>query len=218
VKRLNGRELQVYLVVVLRQSKSLIVVGSSGAGKTSLVQSVRTPEFEELVSVPLRLTTRERRNDDVVAENWHLSQEEFDERVANGTIWPHWLKPLGDTRSEQYGFDLTPLASRWNYERPELTVFSGNNALLRDPHASKFSLLNRSLIVVVTASPEVREARLAARSPDMPAEERAVRLQDDGSDLLSLPFRTLNIDTSDLTTEQGQDAFQSIVRTELSPH
>jgi hypothetical protein len=52
----------------------------------------------------------------------------------------------------------------------------------------------------------------------MPAEERAVRLQDDGSDLLSLPFRTLNIDTSDLTTEQGQDAFQSIVRTELSPH
>lgn len=187
-----------------KEISSIVVVGSSGAGKTTLVNSVRGPEYSDRLVVPRRFITRPPRGGDDRTENSYLPHVFFDESVNRGAIWPHWERWFGDGRREQYGFedpglDLHP------------RVYSANNAFMRRPNESVFSVLQTSVVVAVVADEDVRAARLSERSPDMSDDERAIRLGDDGLDILQNIARLEVIDTTNASPDQGRRAFQDVV-------
>jgi len=189
--------------------RSIVVVGSSGAGKTTLVNSVRGPEYSDGLVVPRRFITRPPREGDDRSENSYLPHDIFDEGVNAGTIWPHWERWFEGGRREQYGFQDYPSL---DFRR---RVYSANNAFMRRPSESVFSVLQTSVVIAVVADEDVRAARLRERSPDMSDDERAVRLSDNGLDILQNVARLEVIDTTDASPEQGQRAFQNILQTVL---
>jgi guanylate kinase len=80
-----------------------VVTGTSGAGKGTLERGLlsRLPELELAVSA----TTRERREgEENGREYWFVSDEEFDEKLANGEFLEHiefpWGQRSGTLRSE----------------------------------------------------------------------------------------------------------------------
>lgn len=186
--------------------RSIVVVGSSGAGKTTLVNSVRGPEYSDRLIVPRRFITRPPREGDDRSENSYLPHDIFDESVNTGTIWPHWERWFEGGRKEQYGFQEYPSL---DFRR---RMYSANNAFLRRPSESAFSVLQTSVVVAVVADEDVRAKRLTVRSPDMSDEERAIRLRDDGLDILQNVARLEVIDTTNASPDQGQRAFQAIVQ------
>jgi ribose 1,5-bisphosphokinase PhnN len=189
----------------MKNLESIIVVGSSGAGKTTLVNGVRSFGFANKVVVPRRYITRPRRTGDDLIENSHLNVDEFQNRVSEGRIWPFWSRELEAGRIESYGFRPVDEGD------DRLRVYSANNAFLRDQNESVFSVLQDSLIVVAMARPEARRTRLGDRSPDMSSAERAIRLSDSGADMLESWVRVEEIETTNLTPQQGQWAFRRIV-------
>ncbi len=194
----------------MKRFESLVIVGSSGAGKTTLVNGLRTPEFADTVVIPRRYITRPERNGDDLGENSHVDKEWFEKCVLARLIKPYWERDLENGRKESYGFDVV------DDEDPRLRVYSANNAFLRNPNPSAEKVLENGLVVVAMSGSASRSDRLSARSPDMGAEERAVRLEDEGTDMLSTGLTTETIDTSGLTPEEGQAAFRAIVDTALS--
>ncbi|MET1033594.1 MAG: hypothetical protein ABWX94_03775 [Candidatus Saccharimonadales bacterium] len=193
----------------MRNNKSVVIVGSSGAGKTTLVNGLRTPEYTDRLIVPHRYITRPYRLGDDLIENSHLGPEVFRERVEEGAIWPFWNRTLDGGRVEQYGFEA-------HEDDTKLRVYSANNAFLRDQNKSVLSVLQNGLVVVAMAAQDARDSRLDERSPDMSAAERAVRLGDSGVDILDSTVQIEIIDTTNLSPEQGQRALQDVVNAVLS--
>lgn len=188
--------------------KSIVVVGSSGAGKTTLVNGLRTPEYAGKVVIPHRYITRPYRQGDDLVENSHLTSEVFQARVKTGAIWPFWNRTLDGGRVERYGFDASEDTGR-------VRVYSANNAFLRDQNESVASVLRNGLVIIAMAGQEARDSRLGERSPDMSSAERAIRLGDSGIDILESTVQVEIIDTTNLSPEQGQRALQDIVNTVL---
>lgn len=106
--------------------ESIVVVGASNAGKTTLVRGLRTPEYEGKVVVPTRFTTRPARLNEDPDENVHLEEAEFHQRVHEELINPHWARYFEDDRKEYYGFEPVPI------EDGRLPIYAANNAFLRD--------------------------------------------------------------------------------------
>lgn len=186
--------------------ESLVVVGSSGAGKTTLVNGLRIAEFNDDVVIPKRFITRPPRQGDDLNENEHVSKSDFASAVRGGAISPYWQRPLDNGRVEQYGFASV------DSEDSRLRVYSANNAFLRDTNPSVEAVLKSSLVIVALTSSGIRDRRLGSRSPDMGQGERDVRLSDHGSDLLDLDLPVQVIDTTQLSPDAGQRLMQSIVR------
>jgi len=183
--------------------ESLIVVGSSGTGKTTLVDGLRTPTYRSRVVVPRRFVTRLGRLDDDPNETAHLDQADFQRLVDAKTIHPYWHRTLEHGRRERYGFEMIDEADS------RLRVFAANNAFLRDHNASVLEVLDTAIVVIVQARRETRNARLSAKN--MPADESDVRLDDDGGDLLDADLVDARlVDTTDLTRHEGQQALRSI--------
>lgn len=90
--------------------ESIIVVGPTGAGVTTLINTIReyrqrNPSLANEVVIPHRYTTRPLRPDDNVDEISSLGRDVFDAGVRGGAIEPHWTRRLDIHHEERYGFD-----------------------------------------------------------------------------------------------------------------
>jgi ribose 1,5-bisphosphokinase PhnN len=182
--------------------RSLIVVGSSGTGKTTIVDGLRSGRFADHVVVPRRFVTRRRRVEEGDAENLHLNNARFEDLLRRGSVFPEWERTLEHGRRERYGFE----AVRPDEER--LRVYSANNAFLRDRNPTVERVLAESIVVVVRADPERRRERMSAKQ--MSHAEREARLADDGADLARVAGVRV-IDTTALLPEGGRQALLRFV-------
>jgi ribose 1,5-bisphosphokinase PhnN len=187
--------------------EALLVVGSSGSGKSSLIRSLRNPEYLASLAIPVRYTTRPpRRNNEDYSENMFVSHDTFAQKAMEGKIYPYWRRQLAGMPSTHYGFAST----NQRLGRERFKIYSANNALLRDKNCTVQEVLGKSLVLMVTADRAVREERLLERSRDMSATERDARL-DDVLDLPSDLEAVEVIDTTEATEADSQRQFKSLV-------
>ncbi len=152
----------------------IIVVGSSCAGKTTLVDEVRRSELvaTQQIDVPMRYVTRPARMGESELENLHVSETTFEERVLDGEIAVHWRRDMDHGRVIRYGFRAPRPGS--------FPIYSANNAILRDAaRLHPREVLARALVIGVSAPGGVRADRLKTRSPELSQEEVDHRLADD---------------------------------------
>jgi ribose 1,5-bisphosphokinase PhnN len=140
--------------------RKIVVVGSSGTGKTTVVNAVRDVDG---VYVPKRSLTRPPRENDDLVENGHVTPERFSELVEAGEIAVYWTRKMEGDRTERYGFVPT------SPDDGVVTVFSGNNALYNNRVSinPEGVLDDDTVWVGVYASVDTLVARLKARSPEM---------------------------------------------------
>lgn len=185
----------------------LIVVGPSAAGKTTIVDGLRNPGFEDQLVVPKRFITRGERLGDSKTENEHISDEEFEEKVSNGLLFPHWQRDLGLGKIARYGFENDGSDTRFK-------IYSANNALLRNMTPAVLDFVQSGLVVFVEAGDWMRRERLQARSPDLTSDEISARLMDDGNDIAH--YASEFIDTTTFSTAEGQAALIGIADSVIS--
>lgn len=146
----------------LPEIRSILVVGPSSAGKTTLVNMMRkriTDSNLSIFEVPQRILTRPVRENDDMNENRFTTPEEFAQLTKGGVAWD---RDMGDGRVERYGFPPAELG--------KVPIYSANSAILEEGAriiSSDPEFLNHTLIVFVNASVEVLEARLGVRSADL---------------------------------------------------
>ncbi len=162
----------------MKKPRSIIVVGSSGNGKTTLVNGLRHHEAD--FAFPKRYITRPQRKSDDLVENKHVTHDDFKQFLQDGHLEVAWQRPLGKDRYERYGFEVVAPDQR------KIVVYSANNALLRDKTAIlPDSFFDDCFIVLMKADDDIRRQRMLQRSPDIVGEELDVRVRDNGLDLVS---------------------------------
>lgn len=186
----------------MKRPLSIVVVGSSGNGKTTLVNGLRA--YENDFIFPKRYITRPRRKGDDLIENEHVRPEKFDSLLQGGDLEIAWSRPLGKARHERYGFETLT-------SRPEqIIVYSANNALLRDEMAIlPEGFFDDCFIVLVKAADDIRRKRMFGRSPDIANEEMSIRIKDHGLDLV--PKADLIIDTHTFSPEEAVTLIRSSI-------
>ncbi len=149
----------------LQEIDSIIFVGSSFAGKSTMVDAIRdaiaeNPKLASRFSIPKRIITRPKRENDNLVENAFRTLEEFSAMVASGEVGLHWIRKMEGTRTESYGF----LPS----ETGSVPIYSANNAVVNNQESVQpTETLKKALIIAVYAPEEVRVRRLQDRSPDL---------------------------------------------------
>lgn len=185
---------------------SLIIVGSTCSGKTSLVRSLREIYKEDLI-IPLRYITRPQRKNDDLVENQPVPTEVFQGLIADNKIDVWWKRPMEGDRIELYGFETVT-----NPEN-KLRIYSANNAILRDKEAH-IKNVGAYKVLAIKADHKARVKRLYKRSPDLKPEEVEYRLGDDGSDVINMADYV--IDNSEVTLEeifqQTKEIIDSIIK------
>jgi ribose 1,5-bisphosphokinase PhnN len=145
-------------LAALAEVDGVVIVGSTGAGKSTLVDAVRAADLAG-VDVPLRLITRPARHADSLVENAYVTDAQLDAELRRGALAMVWPRHLG-------GHTV-----RYAFRRPRagaLAVYSANNAIVGpgsrvEPPAA----LARALIVGIYADDAVRTERTQLRSPDL---------------------------------------------------
>ncbi len=149
----------------LQEIQSILVVGSSGAGKTTVVNMGREllatyPELGQHFEIPKRVITRPMRENDDTNENIFAKDDEEFDRLTRGGV--RWERDMGDGRIERYGFvAATP---------GKMPIYSANSAILANRASVETpdpNFFDSALIFMVHASDDTRARRLAARSPDL---------------------------------------------------
>lgn len=154
--------------------RSIVVLGPSGSGKSSLVNAARDPRFADRLTIPRRVITLPVREDSDQVENENVDPETFQERLRDGTVRPWWTRQLGGKAVHFYGFE----APDPDDDRTALYLANNSMALSANGNGVR-DLLAGSDIVLVLADRDERERRLAMRAPSMAPEERAARLDDE---------------------------------------
>lgn len=165
--------------------KRIFIIGSSGVGKTSLVNFLKSyPDLADKVHVPLRYITRPARQNDDLQENRHVDYEIFQELVDKDEINIHWQRDLGGNQYERYGF-----ASIHGNKMP---LYSANMALVKADNAiAPSDILENSLLIGVYLPEDKRIERFSARSPDVM--QRKEEIQKRFSDKTDDVFDTCHI-------------------------
>jgi ribose 1,5-bisphosphokinase PhnN len=188
--------------------KSIVVVGPSGSGKSTLVDTLRTPEHDQHIVIPRRVITLPVRGDSNPVENRNVAVGTFLTELEAGLIKPWWSRQFGEADDDvhYYGFQKVPKADA------RTRLYLGNNALLASDQKPVRKLMERSLVVVVHADPEVRGDRLDERLPDMAQTERATRIAD-GLERLEVfsPRQIVRMDTTGQHIEASAQQFRQIV-------
>lgn len=144
----------------LERINTVVIVGSSCAGKSTLIQAVKAKRhlLSAPIEIPLRYVTRTSRDNEVLSENLFVTPGAFEDLVRNGEIVFHWTKSVGST--QRYGFGPCP--------KEAIIVYSANNALFLDPNrVVPEGLFATTLVCGVFAPDEVRKSRLEIRSKDL---------------------------------------------------
>lgn len=170
----------------------ILIVGSSGAGKTTLINALRDNCSD--IEIPKRYTTRSIRKNDDFVENQHIAVESFKEKVESGEIEIHWQRTMDDEgKKDCYGFAKT--------DNKQLSIYSGNNDILS-------TIKDKTLLILgVYAPDELREERLEIRSPDIDKKEKDYRLKNLSSSII--PFSHLLIIND---KEHESNALKDIVK------
>jgi len=184
----------------------VVVVGSSGTGKTTVVNAARDVDG---VHVPKRFLTRPPRANDDFTENGHLTPDQFSDGIDSGEIAVYWTRNMEGDRTERYGFVPT------SPEDGVVTVLSGNNALYNNRVSINPDgvLDDETVWVGVYASVETLIARLEARSPDMVSDrpgEFAYRISDLPENVLPHVDFVVNTD-GEFGDGRGPDDFRQLV-------
>lgn len=187
--------------------KNVVIVGNSGCGKTTMVNSIRAMPH---VTVPKRVLTRPPRLNDDLTENIHLGLDGFEELSRNGGLMFSWPRQLGRDRWEYYGFVDTPqpLSER-------ILVFSANNALAVHYNATGMPSqlqANDTLWISIEANNTDVFSRLTMRSPDLFAsnpEEIQKRLSDKPSEMRA--FVNLVIKNTNQKRNAAIESFVSLI-------
>ncbi len=157
------------------QVSSLVIVGPSCSGKTSLVDILRGARIPN-TTVPLRFVTRPLRANESLDENQHVTVEAFENGERDGSIAWSWERLMVDSNLVQYGFAASDAHS--------FAIYSGNNSLVSNSDSiSSRNLLGESLWVGVLAPHSIRKQRMQRRSPDLSEREREHRLSDMGDEM-----------------------------------
>lgn len=127
----------------LREINSLIIIGSSWSGKTT-VRNILADVASENFDFPKRVITREQRPNDNLEENeFAVDLDDLKSKVGSGIIWQ---RDLGE-KIEYYGFKMP--------EENHLPVYSGNNALVRERNSlvqePGKNLVDNSLVILIYA-------------------------------------------------------------------
>ncbi|MFF4114196.1 hypothetical protein ACFY0P_12085 [Streptomyces sp. NPDC001714] len=90
-----------------------------------------------------------------------MTAAELDRLDSEGKLLLRWQKVLGPERAEHYAFPRVPPHG--------IGVFGGNDALIENASSIRPGTepLDRLCKVLVVCDPEVRRARLLARSPEL---------------------------------------------------
>lgn len=145
--------------------RGILVIGPSGSGKTTLINNLK--KQCENVIVPKRLITRPPRLNDDIDENIYLTKKEFEAKIERNELEFYWCRELEKDRKEFYGFEKVT--------GNLLPIFSADNPAIYTSYVQTKSDL---LILGVYAPDEVRQKRLAIRSPDILPSELIHRIKD----------------------------------------
>ncbi len=151
----HWRAVTVLAPAALDHATSVVVVGPSCVGKTTLVDRLRHANIPGVV-VPDRFVTRPRRKGDHPAESRPLSVDEL-ELPPRGKLGLWWTRPMEHGRVEHYAFARAPAGM--------LPIYSANNAILAG--ACPPEALAGAVIAGITAPDHDRQARMLVRSPDL---------------------------------------------------
>lgn len=149
-------------LAALERIECIVIVGSTCAGKTTLVDAIRASEpcRQGVLEVPTRYITRPPRGGDSLIENVHVSAEAFDAKVQAGELGLRWLRHMEPGHIIRYGFGLPHAGT--------LPVYSANNAIYAgNADVRPVGALGSALLVGVYAPDEIRAERLHQRSPDL---------------------------------------------------
>jgi ribose 1,5-bisphosphokinase PhnN len=188
---------------------SIAVVGSSCAGKTTMLRKIKGSSLSKTaqISLPVRYTTRPGRMNDVPGENCHLSRAAFAKKIRRGEIVFYWKKRMDARFEELFGFG-PPVPGI-------IQVYSGNNGLLfnrKTVHPK--SVLNTTLFIGIYAPDEIRRKRLLQRSPDLASNKPAelkYRLEDGAEKVLSRVHIVIN-NHGRFMRRSGQDMVKLLTR------
>ncbi len=141
----------------LKQIDSIIIVGSSWSGKTT-IRNTLTEVSDEKFSFPKRVITREQRPNDNLDENEFATDlNDLKSKVDGGLIWK---RDLGE-KVEYYGFKKS--------DSDSFPIYSANNALIRGREQlvqEPDNLVSNSLILLVYAPDDERGERNTKREGD----------------------------------------------------
>jgi ribose 1,5-bisphosphokinase PhnN len=146
----------------LSDLRSVLVVGPSNSGKTTMVNMMRKV-VDGIFEVPKRIMTRPiRENDDMNENQFAATEEEFKRLTAGGIAWN---RDMGDGRTEWYGFPPATIGKIPIYSASSSILETNAEVISSDP-----DFLEHTLIIFVNAPIEVLEKRMHERSADLFAE------------------------------------------------
>ncbi|MEK7594463.1 MAG: hypothetical protein AAB436_02390 [Patescibacteria group bacterium] len=188
--------------------ESLVIVGPPKSGMSTIVNGLRGAEFADSLVIPRLYIAREHNDgvDDPV-EVEPLSHDDFALCTRSELIDPTWHRELESGILEHRGFGAL------NDDESRLSVYAADSAFLIDTTNPDIRrIMANSLLILVTASEEVRQRRMLEAAPDIEELELEEQMCEDSRFYIEM-LRTARevIDTTELSDYQGQLILQRTV-------
>jgi ribose 1,5-bisphosphokinase PhnN len=147
-------------LINLQSVRRVIVVGSSGVGKSTLERYVRHLKAygSGALHVPTRHATRPPRSDDASTNLQHLTEQEFRKLCSQHKFGLYGSKYGVNKSLNYFGFEKP--------SRGTFPVYFANNGVVKNPELVRPATFTEdSLIIAIHAPERLRKKRLKRRSP-----------------------------------------------------